>query len=93
MKPKFKVGDKVKVLRASLEGEYDLWRDSWLVEMNSAINNEYTISGCVTRRENFNEYIYKYYFDGRSYCFPEFVLQKVNEVGKQLLFSFMSEAT
>ena len=91
LKPKFKVGDKVKVLRAPTEGEYDLWRDSWIPDMNDAIGNEYTISTCITREKNINEYIYKYYFNGRSYCFPEFVLQKVNEVGKQLLFNFMNE--
>ena len=90
-KPKFKVGDKVKVLRAPTDEEYDLWRDSWVGDMNGAIGNEYTISHYITREKNFNEYIYKYYLDGRGFCFPEFVLQKVNEVGKQLLFSFMGE--
>ena len=56
MKPKFKVGDKVRVLRVPTEEEYDLWKDSWLLEMDSAIGNEYTISHCITREAN----IYKY---------------------------------
>ena len=85
MKPKFKVGDKVKVLRASTGREEHLWCDVWVdISMDVMIGKEYTIAYIYTEGD----------YDSLSYSFgdyivPEFVLQKVNEVGKQLLFSFM----
>ena len=88
-KPKFKVGDKVKVLRASTEEEHDLWGDSWVPEMYKSIGKILTID-YIYSDEYREEYdCHKYSLEECGYCYPEFVLQKVNEVGKQLLFSFM----
>ena len=86
-KPKFKVGDKVKVLRASIDEEKHLWCDIWVgISMDIMIGIEDTITYIYTEGD----------YDSPSYSFggyivPEFVLQKVNEVGKQLLFSFMEQ--
>ena len=86
-KPKFKVGDKVKVLRASTDEEEHLWCDVWVpCSMDSMIGIEYTIAYIYTEG-NYDSPSYSF----ESYIVPEFVLQKINEVGKQLLFSFMSE--
>jgi len=94
--PKFKVGDKVKVLRASTKAEHDLWMDSWASEMNGAIGKEGIIVHC-----NNNEYWglgkccpkYMLEINGMScgYSFPEFVLQNEIQVGQQLLLEFMVE--
>ena len=89
MKPKFKIGDKVKVLRASTTEEHDLWGDSWIHEMSKTVGKVLTI-GYVYGDDYQEEYEYcKYALVESGYAYPEFVLQKVNEVGKQLLFSFM----
>ena len=86
MKPKFKVGDKVKVLRASTDKEEHLWCEVWVsCNMDSMIGKEYTIEFIYTEG-NYDSPSYSF----GSYIVPEFVLQKINEVGKQLLFSFMS---
>lgn len=88
-KPKFKVGDKVKVMRASTKKEHDLWGDSWMWEMSKTVGKVLTID-YVYHDDYQEEYEYcKYLLDKNDYAYPEFVLQKVNEVGKQLLFSFM----
>ena len=85
-KPKFKVGDKVKVLRASTFEEHHLWGDTWYPPgMDRYIGGKYIING-ITREDNeFPSYRFK------SYNFPEFVLQSEIQVGQQLLFSFMEE--
>ena len=88
-KPKFKVGDKVKVMRASTKKERDLWGDSWMPDMDKAIGKVFLIS-YVLSDDYQEEYEYcKYELVEGGYVYPEFVLQKVNEVGKQLLFEFM----
>ena len=89
MKPKFKVGDKVRVLRASTDEEYDLWGDSWVDEMNEAVGKVLTIDYiyCSDYQE---EYKYcKYSLVENGYAYPEFVLQNDMQVGRQLLFEFM----
>ena len=84
-KPKFKVGDKVKVLRASTNEEEHLWCDVWVPDsMDIMIGKEGTIIYIYTEG-NYDSPSYSF----GGYTVPEFVLQKVNEVGQQLLFSFM----
>ena len=86
-KPKFKVGDKVKVMRASTDEEYDLWKDSWMLSMNCAIGKIMTI-----KYVNPNGNLYpKYSFEEIGLNFPEFVLQNDMRVGQQLVFNFMEE--
>ena len=88
-KPKFKVGDKVKVLRASTEEEHDLWGDSWMGEMTKRVKQVLTIEYiyCDGYQE---EYDYcKYIMKEDGYAYPEFVLQNDMRVGQQLLFNFM----
>ena len=86
--PKFKVGDKVKVMRASTKKERDLWGDSWeKYEMDRIIGEISTIDYVYQE-----EYEYcKYALAESGYAYPEFVLQKANVVGQQLLFDFMEE--
>lgn len=87
MKPKFKVGDKVRVLRASTEAEHDLWRDCWMPSMNYAIGKIMTVKYIGNTWE---DCLYlKYSFEEIDLNFPEFVLQKEIRTGEQLLFSFM----
>jgi hypothetical protein len=88
--PKFKVDDKVKVLRASTDDEYDLWLDSWVDEMDFAIGNVYTIIRYITYGLAEGALYGKYILDDGTHCnFPEFVLQSEIQVGEQLEFDFM----
>ena len=89
--PKFKVGDKVRVLRASTAEERDLWVGSWVsYSMDKYIGEIHTIRNIFTySTDSVPNPEYVTYGLRGGYIFPEFVLQKVNEVGKQLLFSFM----
>lgn len=86
--PKFKVGDKVRVLRASTNAEYDFWMYLWEPSMNEAIGKVMTIV-CITHDTGrWGDNLYpKYRFSYTGLNFPEFVLQI--KVGQQLLFSFM----
>ena len=80
--PKFKVGDKVKVLRASTDEEEDLWGDAWVDSMNRRINTVATI----LHVDYDNRFSYpKYKFNSEGMNFPEFVLQAVVNVREQLL--------
>jgi len=83
--PKFKVGDKVKILRASTEVEHDLWCDSWMPSMNCAIGEVMTIEYVSS---NGNLYP-KYRFQEGGLNFPEFVLENEIRIGEQLMFAFM----
>lgn len=88
--PKFKVGDRVKVLRASTDVEHDLWMDSWEPEMDNAIGEICVITYCNLNEGWGDTVLYpKYALDKCGLNFPEFVLQKANKVGEQLLFNFM----
>lgn len=88
--PKFKVGDKVKVLRKSTYEEYDLWVDSWELCMDRVIGKICTITYCNPNRYWDSDKIYpKYKLDECGFHFPEFVLENEIQVGQQLLFSFM----
>jgi len=90
--PKFKVGDKVRVLRASTSKERYLWGDSWCpLGMNDYIGKVLTISSvhCDILQQSY-EYC-KYAMRESSYNYPEFVLQKITVKGQQLVFSFMEE--
>jgi len=80
MKPKFKVGDKVRVLREPHTSE--TWGDCWMSEMSETIGQILTV-----------DYVYG---DGHMYnlhpiClrYPEFVLENKILVGEQLVFDFM----
>lgn len=82
--PKFKVGDKVKVMRKPRITEK--WGDCWMCEMSDTVGQTLTVI-----------YVYG---DGPMYTlspirlrYPECVLQNEIEVGQQLTFDFMSEAT
>jgi hypothetical protein len=86
--PKFKVGDKVRVLRASTEEEYDLWRDSWQPSMNRVVGKVMTIIRVYPN--NCSPYP-KYCLEGTGMNFPEFVLEKEIRIGQQLMFDFMRE--
>ena len=88
-KPKFKVGDKVKVMRVSTKKERDLWGDSWIPEMSGTVGRVLTID-YIYCDNNQEEYEYcKYRFGESSYAYPEFVLQNEIRIGQQLLFEFM----
>ena len=93
MKPKFKVGDKVRVLRASTDEEHDLWVDSWVpFSMDKYIGEVHTIIDILTYSTDFvPNPEYATYRLSNSYIFPEFVLQNEIQIGQQLLFSFMEE--
>ena len=85
--PKFKVGDKVKVIRASTDEENDLWWDSWISEMSNYIGNKYTILGRSTTGDEYGATYPKYCLNNGgpdTYNFPEFVLQDAI-VGRQLM--------
>lgn len=87
-KPKFKVGDKVKVLRASTNSEERLWCDCWCSpDMDGMIGKEYAI-GHVRLYGN---YEYPSYDLQDGWRLPEFVLQSDIKVGQQLIFEFMEE--
>ena len=87
--PKFKVGQKVKVLRAPTKAEYKLWYDSWMPEMDFAIGNEYIIMRCISYGLTHGAVYCKYELNDISRLnFPGFVLQDTT-IGKQLLFAFM----
>ena len=91
MKPKFKVGDKVKVMRASTKKEHDLWGDSWMREMSKTVGKVLTID-YIYHDDYQEEYEYcKYALVESDYAYPEFVLQNDMRVGQQLLFNFMEE--
>ena len=90
IKPKFKIGDRIKILRASTESEHDLWGDSWVLNMNRMIGKTVTIQKCINCDNKYK--YYKYRIKEYDYSYPGFVLQDIT-IGKQLLFSFMSEAT
>ena len=92
MKPKFKVGDKVKVLRASTEEEHDLWMDTWMPSMNDAIGKVCTIRYCDSNDYWNSDTKYpKYHLKEYNSNFPEFVLQSKIQIGQQLLFDFAKE--
>jgi len=85
--PKFKIGDKVKVMRASTHAEEHLWDDVWFAEgMDCMIGEKYTIRA-INDIWCGNEFI-SYLVGG--YMLPEFVLQDAT-IGKQLLFDFMGQ--
>lgn len=85
--PKFKVGDKVRVLRASTDAEHDLWMDGWNPRMSGYIGKVLTVIA-VLNTDDYHK-AYKYYLSDVRLNFPEFVLQNETQVGQQLLFSFM----
>lgn len=88
-KPKFKKGDKVRVLRASTDAEHNLWMDAWMPSMNEAIGKICTIIYCNSNKCWKSDTLYpKYNLNEYGLNFPEFVLQDAT-IGKQLLFSFM----
>ncbi len=87
-KPKFKIGDKVKVLRASTLEEYNLWRDIWESEMNEVIGRVAVIESVSFSCDDCD--YHKYMLSITHYYFPEFVLQNEIQVGQQLLFDFMT---
>ena len=89
--PKFKVGDKVKVLRASTDEEGKLWGDSWCGYMGTNIGKVMTIDKSLNYDNNYMYYKYKLKEDKGGYWYPEFVLQKKDVKGEQLLFEFMKE--
>lgn len=85
--PKFKVGDKVKVLRASTDEEHDLWKDSWGHGMDKYIGKVLTVIAVLNTEDCYKAY--KYCLSDIRLNFPEFVLQNEIRIGQQLLFSFM----
>ena len=91
-KPRFKVGDKVKVIRASTDAEHDLWRDLWMTRMNNVIGEICVIIECDSNKcWGFDELYPKYVLDKCELYFPEFVLQNQIRIGQQLLFDFAKE--
>lgn len=84
--PRFKVGDNVKVLRASITAEEFLWGDCWCSLMDKNIGKVLIVDRLQNWDNNY-EY-YKYSLDGCWY--PEFVLQDAT-VNKQLEFAFMKQ--
>ncbi len=89
--PKFKVGDKVKVLRATTKEEdsHSVWYNSWNKDgMDCMVGQEYCVDYVNTWSDG--DTMYPQYCLGGNYSFPEFVLQDIT-IGKQLLFSFMGE--
>ena len=84
-KPKFKVGDRVKVLREPSSDEG--WGDCWVPEMTDTIGRVLTVD-CVY---SYGYRVHLYALYPISLRYPEFVLQNDMWVGQQLLFSFMGE--
>ncbi len=88
MNPKFKVGDKVRVFRASTHAEERLWDDAWFtISMDCMIGKVYEIE-CVCDVQQEKEFT-TYVLGG--YNLPEFVLQNEIRIGQQLLFNFMEK--
>ena len=85
--PKFKVGDKVRVMRASTDEEYDLWKDTWAGDMSEYIGKVLTVIEVLNTEDYYKAY--KYYLSDINLNFPEFVLQNEIRIGQQLLFNFM----
>ena len=90
-KPKYKIGDRVRITRASTEEEYDLWWDCWNREMTLTINRVVTICFIDMSGKRDGAKFCKYAFKETDYNYPEFVLEPEVKVGDQLLFPFMSE--
>lgn len=90
-KPKYKLGDRVKITRASTEGEHDLWMDSWNEEMDYTIGMVVTIKIVNEMHKNSAKFC-KYRFVEISFNYPEFVLEPEISVsvGEQLKFDFMN---
>jgi len=85
--PKFKIGDKVRVLRASTDAEHDLWKDSWNFRMTKYIGKVLTVLVVLNTEDIYKSY--KYYLSDVRLNFPEFVLQDEVRIGEQLVFDFM----
>jgi len=85
--PKFKVGDKVKVLRASTAAEHDLWMDSWPPRMDKYIGKVLVVLEVLNTENIYKSY--KYHLSDVRLNFPEFVLQDEVRIGEQLVFDFM----
>ena len=89
-KPKFKVGDRVRVMRASTDEEHDLWHDCWMPEMDDVIGKVMIITYVTHDTDMWGDSLYpKYNLLETGLNFPEFVLQNEIRVGQQLLFNFM----
>lgn len=85
--PKFKVGDRVRVLRVPTNAEYDLWMDCWMPRMDKYITKVLIVTAVLNTADCYKAY--KYHLSNVRLNFPEFVLQNEIQVGQQLLFSFM----
>ena len=79
--PKFKIGDKVIISRASTEEEDSKWDDAWVSPMNKYIGNE-----CIITHLCENGVVIL--TNSGAWQYPIFVLKPVE---KQMLFSFMYE--
>jgi hypothetical protein len=67
--PKFKIGDYVKVT-SKAESHSNGWEDEWVSEMDEYVGNVYMVK--YARVDGVPEYLL-----GELWCFPEFVLEKV----------------
>jgi len=85
--PKFKIGDKVRVLRASTSKEHNLWGDEWVSWMDVNIGKVLIVNNLKNHGNHYK--YYKYSLDGCWY--PEFVLERGIRIGQQLLFTFMEQ--
>ena len=93
---KFKVGDRVRVIREDIFWSY------WMLEMSSLVGEVHTIVGecrladkaCPTLVvPGYNSGIISGMRERGEYGFPEHCLELAIQPGEQLLFAFMKEET
>lgn len=84
--PKFKISDRVRILRVSTNTERCLWGDDWCLWMDRNIGQVLVVNDLRNWGSSYK--YYKYHLDG--YWYPEFVLEKEIQIGQQLLFEFMT---
>ena len=87
-KPKYKVGQKVRVVNKISFWKYE-WECGWVDVMDNSIGNVYQIEsiggeGYLLKTEGFNGMIY-------NYCYCERSLKLVSVPNQQLAFPFMME--
>ena len=87
--PKYKIGDRVRIIRTITTEEHDLWWDVWIDQMDNFIGRVATIKGVYLWKDK-SEFC-RYTFKEFPFSYPEFVLELEIKTGEQLEFSFMMD--
>ena len=85
-KPKFKIGNKVRVL--SNGKQLKNYRGGWSSNMNRCINKEFFIEKIIPPNETIHDCQYGYLLKGSIYTFDERNLELVGEKQANIIFKF-----